>query len=46
MVLIIISHMALELWYPDISAESFIYTMILMCIYLYLLDQPVNEVAL
>ena len=45
-VLLITGRFALELWCRDISSTSFIYTLILMCIHLYLMDQPVNEVAL
>ena len=44
-ILLIASRMAGEIIYRQISSTSFIYTLILVCIYLYMMYQQNNEVA-
>ena len=44
--LLIVTRMAWELWFQNISSTSFIYTMILMCVRLYMMNRPLYEEAI
>ena len=44
-VLLIAVRLLWELWYPSISSTAFMYTLILVCIHLYVMNQPVKEVT-
>jgi hypothetical protein len=32
-----------DLWYPDISSTSFVFTLFLMCIHLFFMNRPYDE---
>ncbi len=44
-ILLIAVRLLWEFWYPSISSTSFIYTLMLVCIHLYLMNRPAKEVA-
>ena len=43
--LLLVSRLILELWVPSISFTPFVYTLILVCIHLYGINLPINEVT-
>ena len=44
-ILLILARAILEIWCPSISSVSFIYTLFLVCIHLYVMNQPLYEEA-